>query len=1123
MSIGARAGSTFAELLVYEPFAYADGWLTGQGGALGTTGVWTCYDTHNGDWRIHQEGDTSGIVVAPGPPVERNMYDGMVANLTTSGGYVGLPGPLDLVPPADPDEDFEIGRYMDAHIPLDPSVTAAFQSGTTTWFRYVCVRVWDRNMEPAQLQLATDPSPNESRPGLYKLTNSGNGIGAGGGPPRNDRFSIIPRYHLNGDNYNIMGAATGWTADAYTAPADAKMSWIASDDDGFGAVNIIVGKIEWDADTGGEDIISVVRFLETDTLSEAAFDAVIAAQPLLSSANWTANKPNLDQSQFDLLNFAGTKFFIDEIRIATSFADVMGDIPDLTTELVAALNALKDHITGLAPLSAGEIAAHKATIDFNRYHMGENSTVIAAGFDLVETYDTEIGPLFVSGSPVQSFSRNNTSDEDINWAVYNVMQYIMDYTYKAANIAGYEALLDGFKFGTSDFFPGHADPPADPEATYTATVDGSYPNTFGHDVMHEERPARKPTGAYLAPGSIGTVTVPSKIVGKGYQVRVGAHSWDFSNKPTIKRLDRSSLVYDINSTEVKVASPLGGGIYIEVPQYSYEGLVDVTIKNAVRSPYFSVKSFHLTTLAEWQNSERHHPAPWADFQSEKFMMQVPTSWIYNLDDPVTLMADWNKAMDATNDLMGFPHIRGKVSLYDQVDIFLRTSAYAPGYPSVNNKYNPNGTYNGYHTNYLVRGPQYAPGFEFHEMGHGYLFVKFPGEVESAVNLLHVPVWHRKFGYDLDYAFAASRGYQGNPQRTLDNTAVTWMTVFNFTPYEAPMAEGEKAYQLKGHAKFVDIARLFGWDAVGAFWYSINVDYENGIYWSRHGSDIDDLILRWCECVGVDLRPLFHFWGTHPVNPAALEAAIAAENLPASAAIYDTLVHYKSLVPADNAAFRSFALGWWGHQPSIDGGWTEREHARQWDTTNYWQPNGWDYCGTDPAQADGEIYTEATCARIKARVDQILNLYFPDGLPLYTVDAGDDMITWSGRAVQLNPTVVDESNPPAELNYFWSANPAAGVVFSNPDIEAPMVTITKDTDNPSTVTLTIAVHDGVHPMVQDTMAIDLYDDACKAAVGAGATYEEADIDQNCITDLRDYAVLAATWLVDYALTAPVVKP
>jgi len=42
LAVFLTAGSASAKLLVYEPFAYADGWLTGQGGALGTTGAWTC-------------------------------------------------------------------------------------------------------------------------------------------------------------------------------------------------------------------------------------------------------------------------------------------------------------------------------------------------------------------------------------------------------------------------------------------------------------------------------------------------------------------------------------------------------------------------------------------------------------------------------------------------------------------------------------------------------------------------------------------------------------------------------------------------------------------------------------------------------------------------------------------------------------------------------------------------------------------------------------------------------------------------------------------------------------------------------------------------------------------------
>ena len=183
-----------------------------------------------------------------------------------------------------------------------------------------------------------------------------------------------------------------------------------------------------------------------------------------------------------------------------------------------------------------------------------------------------------------------------------------------------------------------------------------------------------------------------------------------------------------------------------------------------------------------------------------------------------------------------------------------------------------------------------------------------------------------------------------------------------------MADGEKAYQLKGHAKYVEIARIFGWEALNDFWYSLNENHENGV---SSDNSTDGQILRFSQKAGFDLRPLFHFWGTHPANPAALEAAIASENLPASAEIYDMLVKYKSLVPADNPAFQAFAFNWWGKQPSINGYWTEREHARQWDSEVLWDTQ---------VVPNGEIFDESSCARIKAVMDGLIDLYFPDGRP-----------------------------------------------------------------------------------------------------------------------------------------------
>ena len=675
--------------------------------------------------------------------------------------------------------------------------------------------------------------------------------------------------------------------------------------------------------------------------------------------------------------------FIAFLFSISCFSSAYGSSGDLLT----ALNALEDHITGVTPLTGTEIASHKATIDANKSFFETNYTVMVEATGLVETYDSVVGPLFIN----KTFWRSSTSDEDIDWVIFHVMQYIMDYSYTASNIEQYESLLGSFLFECSAKFPGSCDPPANPNNTHTATINASYPDTLGWLRQQENLPARKPTGTYLAPGTVVTVTVPTGLVNAGYEIRVGAHSWDMSNRPPVRRLDRSSLVFPIQSTQTRVANPLGGGIYIEVPYLADAGVVNVDITGAVRSPFYSYNTVtgHITTLSEWQNIERNHPAPWADFQTEKYMCQVPTNWIYNMDDPVTVMANWDLGIDINNDLMGFPHDRGKETYYLQLDVINRASVYAPGYPAVNNSdSNPTrDDFGGDRSHYFVRGPQVAPSYCMHEQGHAYFFDKFSGEQESAVNLAHVSVWNQGFGYDLDYAFAASRGIEGNPNRTLDNTAVTWMTVFNFAPRERSMAEAEKAYQLKGHAKFVDIAKLFGWQVIEDYYAQLVVE---GINKNTTPLNDDDRILRMSKAAGVDLTPLFHFWGIHPIDPDGLAAAVAAEGLPSSSLIYDRLVHYRSLVPEDNAAFRNFALAWWGKQPSIGGYWTEREHTRQWDTTNYWESNGWTYSGTDPDNADGEIYTEASCARIQNVVDRLIEKYFPanDSVPPRT-----DPPTW----------------------------------------------------------------------------------------------------------------------------------
>jgi len=152
----------------------------------------------------------------------------------------------------------------------------------------------------------------------------------------------------------------------------------------------------------------------------------------------------------------------------------------------------------------------------------------------------------------------------------------------------------------------------------------------------------------------------------------------------------------------------------------------------------------------------------------------------------------------------------------------------------------------------------------------------------------------------------------------------------------------------------------------------------------------------------------------------------------------------------------------------------------------------------------------------------------------SVNAGIDMITWSGQVVVLDPNIVEKTGSDwTNLTYLWTAEPNGigdpdlDVAITNADTENTSVTITKTapTGDATVVTMTLSVNNAgrLEPPVQDTMTIDVYDDACTAAIGKGlAADNPTDFNENCITDFGDVAMLAAKWLTDHALTEPVAK-
>ena len=601
----------------------------------------------------------------------------------------------------------------------------------------------------------------------------------------------------------------------------------------------------------------------------------------------------------------------------------------------ASLTAIKEHINGKdakSVLSPEQIRLHSIRLKQTMYALAKSEATVLQAFDVIAAYEKmRGGALFLNKEtklitvPKEGFQNEGYGDEgrEIDRAVLAIQQGIHDTMYTPANLAQYKPFLSGKKFKSHEWYPGKVknDAVADPTRSYKVRINASMDKNldirtaFAETTAFAEISTRRPTGYYLAAGDIAKVTVPASMVGKGFVIQVGASVHDKSRKSKIARPFRVVNKFPIISNVTEIANPNGGGIYIDVPYLASAGKdVTIEIQNAIPAPFFSYTALKKMTNKDWQDVQRNNPAPWADFMSEKFMMTLPTSWIYNYADPVALMEDWDKRMDVVNRYTGHNiNTKNNQTLYLTVDTDLNGDGGGIGYPTGNDTYNPQTATDGNHKAWFL-----VPGIEkfkdsktaFHELGHAQLFDNFEGEGETAVNMLFVAIENQLYGKDIDQALGVSRGAE-YLHISRDLAAVNWMVTKKFRD-RVPMDYGEMSYQHRGHAKYVDMAQLFGWKVIEAYYAQENAVHRGEAVAAEKawGLKADDArILKWSIAAGADVTPLIHFWGVHPsvAGAATLSSAISAARLKPSLAVYNRLKTYEALIPTDNNSFKTHAV------------------------------------------------------------------------------------------------------------------------------------------------------------------------------------------------------------------------
>ncbi|XP_032829879.2 TRPM8 channel-associated factor 2 [Petromyzon marinus] len=196
------------------------------------------------------------------------------------------------------------------------------------------------------------------------------------------------------------------------------------------------------------------------------------------------------------------------------------------------------------------------------------------------------------------------------------------------------------------------------------------------DGNNHESECWRSTGLYAPPSETVRITVPKAHVKGGLQIQIGSHTDVlFGKKEPVLRHPAITRRFAVQEETLEVGSCWGGLIYVVVPKQSKLGAVDVVVDGAVQAPWFQLGK---TGVADWQQTIRHYPAPWSEFENENVILTIPSTDARMVNNPESLMKLWNNIMQAVSTLSAtpFPFSRPERFVADvQIVIGLMHSGY----------------------------------------------------------------------------------------------------------------------------------------------------------------------------------------------------------------------------------------------------------------------------------------------------------------------------------------------------------------------------------------------------------------------------------------------------------------
>jgi hypothetical protein len=364
------------------------------------------------------------------------------------------------------------------------------------------------------------------------------------------------------------------------------------------------------------------------------------------------------------------------------------------------------------------------------------------------------------------------------------------------------------------------------------------------------------TGLYAVAGEVICVTVPESVTEKGLQLRIGCHSDQLWRRRSWSRSPDICVRYPITETLTKAASAFGGLIYIESPSELRLPVFTAKIDGAALAPYYV---HGRTDPAEWRDSIRNYPAPWAELQTSKVILTLPSKDVRKLDDPKGLMDFWDRIMDCYAELLGLSPQRRRIERFVS-DVQISAGYMHAGYPLMTML---DITSTMVDKDRIRANAHHGVWGLFHEIGHNHQSGDwtFAGTTEVTVNLFSLYVMETICGLPIG-------GHPSVEKRSRERS---------MKDYFASGGDFEKwkSDPFLALAMYIQMQQEFGWEP----FKKLFTEYRDLADDQRPKTDDqkrDQWMVRFSMTVKRNLGPFFQAWGV----PTSEKARASIANLPA---------------------------------------------------------------------------------------------------------------------------------------------------------------------------------------------------------------------------------------------------